>query len=68
MMAPNHRYELSTEFRTPSSGVQLASMGIVGEYLGRVYHEVKMRPLYVVKCVRGRLAAERAQHERKGQE
>ncbi|MGH8461514.1 MAG: glycosyltransferase family 2 protein [Stenotrophobium sp.] len=30
------------------SGVQLLSIGILGEYLGRVYDEVKNRPIYVV--------------------
>ena len=35
------------------SGVQLISVGILGEYLGRVYQEAKMRPTYVVKEVRG---------------
>jgi glycosyltransferase involved in cell wall biosynthesis len=30
-------------------GVQLVCVGILGEYLGRVYDEIKRRPLYVVR-------------------
>jgi glycosyltransferase involved in cell wall biosynthesis len=44
-------------------GLQLAFLGIVGEYIGRIYFETKRRPHYLVKESRGlperhRLAAE----------
>lgn len=29
-------------------GIQLVSIGLLGEYIARIYDEVKMRPLYVV--------------------
>lgn len=35
------------------SGIQIVSLGVVGEYIGRVFEEVKARPLYIVKRERG---------------
>ena len=40
-------------------GVQLLIMGILGEYLGRVYDEVKRRPMYVLAEAHGLVAARR---------
>ena len=30
-------------------GIQLISLGVLGEYIGRLYDEAKGRPLYVVR-------------------
>jgi dolichol-phosphate mannosyltransferase len=35
------------------SGVQLISVGIIGQYLARIYDEIKHRPRYIIKRTAG---------------
>jgi polyisoprenyl-phosphate glycosyltransferase len=30
-------------------GIQMVSIGVLGEYIGRIYHETKSRPTYVIR-------------------
>jgi len=52
-VAPLMGYTIITAAVFFFGAVQLLSLGILGEYLGRVYEEVKGRPLYTVREVAG---------------
>ncbi len=42
-------------------GIQLLSIGIIGEYIGRIFNETKNRPLYVVKNIQGSIFLDKPQ-------
>ena len=48
------------------SGIQLLSLGVVGQYLARIYRETKGRPLYIVETILASDEPGRVQQSRKG--
>jgi dolichol-phosphate mannosyltransferase len=48
------------------SGVQLISIGILGEYIGRIYDEVRMRPKFIVDRKIGFPSANEARNDPPG--
>ena len=34
-------------------GVQFSALGVLGEYIGRIYQEVKRRPLFIIEHTAG---------------
>jgi len=43
-------------------GIQLICMGLLGEYIGRIYDEVRRRPLYIIQEVHRGAAGDMKQH------
>ena len=48
------------------SGLIILQLGMMGLYLGRIYEEVKARPLYVIRDIVGKTATATAVHQRHG--
>lgn len=47
-------------------GAILICLGILGEYIGRIFEEIKARPLYIVRCSKN-IEVSKFEHERSGE-
>lgn len=46
------------------SGIQMVSLGVIGEYVGKTYMETKARPRYIIKDVTGNFPVRTTQAEK----
>jgi undecaprenyl-phosphate 4-deoxy-4-formamido-L-arabinose transferase len=46
-------------------GMMLFGLGLIGEYVGRIYHQVRARPRYMIRAVLERDAKEAVEREAK---